>query len=67
MATKQRELQRLRQEKHDLKAQAEANMNSLVRISSLLEHLLAPWSVVATAVGFLVCLLWLGALPVMLA
>ncbi len=30
VATKQRELQRLRQEKHDLKAQCEANMSSLV-------------------------------------
>ena len=37
MATKQRELQRLRQEKHDLKAQCEANMSSLVR--EAIQHL----------------------------
>ena len=42
VATKQRELQRLRQEKHDLKAQSEANMNSLVRSRQLLECLSAP-------------------------
>ena len=36
VATKQRELKKLRQEKHDIKAQYEATVNNLVRFSSLL-------------------------------
>ena len=38
VATKQRELKKLRQEKHDIKAQYEATINNLVRYSTLLWH-----------------------------